>query len=98
LLNTWIDTIYEDPKGFLAATTIAACLRTLEEYSGGKQKIKKEVIDIAIKSQHKNLDWSIEQHSKSNKSKSTARFSEKTNAVEIDTNIEEILRGSVDGF
>ena len=34
--------IYENPKGFLAPTTIAACLKTLEEYSGGKQKENQE--------------------------------------------------------
>lgn len=98
LLNTWIDTVYENPKGFLAPTTIAACLKTLEEYSGGKQKVKKEVIDIAIKSQHRNLDWSIEQHQKQVKSKSAIKFSDKVSASEIDNNIKEILKGEVNGF
>ena len=86
----WIDSVYANPKGFLSTTSIKECIKSLDEYSKNNLKIKKEVMQLAIKSGSRNLDWSIEEHSKKCKDKNKLNITEMTSQDELQQNIDQL--------
>lgn len=92
-LCNWIDAVYANPKGFLSASSIEQCLKTLNEFTRGNRELKIEIIQIAVKNGSRNLDWAIEVYQK-NHPNSNFLLGEYTSTEDLQKNIENIKSGS----
>lgn len=96
-LCNWIDAVYANPKGFLSASSIEQCLKTLNEFTRGDKDKKIEIIQIAIKNGSRNLDWAMEEYQKKHPV-NKLNLTDYTSPEDLKNNIEKIKNGSMMKF
>ena len=74
----WIDSVYENPKGYLTSGAVEIAQKELSVFSKGDQKIKIDVLNIAIKNGWRDISWAINRYNenKGTNSKTLIHFND----------------------
>lgn len=84
----WIDSVYENPKGFLTSGSVDIAQKELNDFSKGNQKIQIDVLKIAIKGGLRDLTWAIQRYKEINTtSKAPIHFNDYNSIKSSDDNI-----------
>lgn len=70
----WIDSVYDNPKGFLSPKGVEIAQNELLTYAGTDQEKQINIMKIAIKGGMRDLSWAIADYEKSNHTQDSINF------------------------